>query len=287
VAAAEGFCEISIGTDTGGSTRIPAALCGIVGFKPSKQRVPTDGAFPLSQTMDSIGPLAGTVEACAHADAVLAAEAPWKLAPASLGGLKIGVPQGFPLRDLDETVGPRFSDALARLTRAGAKLSDETFTQFDDMVKASTGGSIITYEAYAIHRDLLAAHAAEYDPQVGRRIEAGARMTAADYARKLAERAALMKSMDQRLVGLDVLALPTTPIVAPTMAEIETNEGWGMKNGQCLRNTSMVNFFDLCAISVPMPHAGGLHTGLMLVARNGQDRRLFEMAAAVERLFAA
>jgi aspartyl-tRNA(Asn)/glutamyl-tRNA(Gln) amidotransferase subunit A len=287
VAAADGFCEVSIGTDTGGSTRIPAAFCGVVGFKPSQQRIPTTGAFPLSQTMDSIGPLATTVEACAQADAVLAAEPPWKLKPASLRGLKVGIPQGLPLRDLDATVAPRFNDALARLTRAGVRLSDEAFRQFDDMVRANAGGSIITYEAYAIHRDLLAAHEADYDPQVGRRIEAGGRMAAADYARKLAERAALVKSMDQRLSDLDVLALPTTPIVAPTMAEIETNEGWGVKNGQCLRNTSMINFFDLCAISLPMPHAGGLHTGLMLVARNGQDHRLFEIAAAVERLFAA
>ncbi|HYM18505.1 MAG TPA: amidase family protein, partial [Micropepsaceae bacterium] len=122
VAVADGMCEIGIGSDTGGSTRMPASFCGVVGYKPSKFRIPTDGAFPLSYTLDSIGPLAKTVAQCAAADAVLAGENPSALEPAPIAGLRIGVAQGLPLRDLDDTVSARFSSAREALNRAGARL---------------------------------------------------------------------------------------------------------------------------------------------------------------------
>ena len=126
VSAADGMCEIAIGTDTGGSCRIPGALCGIVGYKPSRQRIPTDGAFPLSYSIDSIGPIARSVEACARADAVMAAENFVPLEPAPLAGLRIGVVQGAPLENLDETVAKRFPDAIGRLKQAGARISEDT-----------------------------------------------------------------------------------------------------------------------------------------------------------------
>src|SRR5579862_9559771 len=112
VAAADGMCEIAIGTDTGGSVRIPAALCGLVGFKPSRQRVPTDGAFPLSQTLDSIGPIARSVADCAKADAIMAGEDFTPLQPVALAGLRIGIAEGLPLDRLDEIVAPAFKAAV-------------------------------------------------------------------------------------------------------------------------------------------------------------------------------
>jgi len=132
VAVADGMCEIAIGSDTGGSTRMPASFCGVTGYKPSKFRIPTDGAFPLSYTLDSIGPLAKTVRQCAAADAVLAAEAPWAVEPTALAGLRLGIPQGLLLRDLDSTVTARFAAATEMLNRAGARLSDETISLWDD-----------------------------------------------------------------------------------------------------------------------------------------------------------
>ena len=108
VSAADGLCDVAIGSDTGGSCRIPAALCGVVGFKPSSQRVPTEGAFPLSYTLISIGSMAKTVAYCALADAAMAGEKPWALEPAPLAGLRLGVVQGLPLENLDHTVGKRF-----------------------------------------------------------------------------------------------------------------------------------------------------------------------------------
>jgi aspartyl-tRNA(Asn)/glutamyl-tRNA(Gln) amidotransferase subunit A len=286
VAVADGMCEIAIGSDTGGSTRIPAAFCGLVGFKPSKQRVPTQGAFPLSYTLDSIGPISKSVAACATADAVMAAIDPWTLEPEPLQGLRLGIPQGLPLKDLDQTVTARFSDATKELGRTGVRLSDELFPLFDDMVRTNAKAGFAPVEAYSIHRELLAKRAADYDPFVRARIELGSAVSAADYLALLRGRAALVRAMDDRLSDIDGLVLPTTPIVAPTSAEVSTSEGFTAKNGLVLRNTAIVNFFDLCAISLALPRAGGLPVGLMLVARNGQDRKLFRMAAAVERHFA-
>jgi aspartyl-tRNA(Asn)/glutamyl-tRNA(Gln) amidotransferase subunit A len=287
VAVGDGMCEIAIGSDTGGSTRIPAALCGLVGFKPSKRRVPTEGAFPLSYTLDSIGPIAANVAACAAADAIMAADDPWMLEPAPLAGLRLGIPQGLPLGNLDETVASRFFDATKELTRNGVRLSEEQLSFIDDMVRSNAKATFAAAESYEVHRERLATRAVDFDPFVRSRIEAGSALSAADYIAMLRGRTALARAMDARLSALDGLVLPTTPIVAPTIAEVSTSEGFTAKNGLVLRNPAMVNFFDLCAISVPLPRAGGLPVGLMLVARNGRDRQLFQMAAAVERLFAS
>jgi aspartyl-tRNA(Asn)/glutamyl-tRNA(Gln) amidotransferase subunit A len=286
VAVADGMCEIAIGTDTGGSTRVPAALCGVVGYKPTKSRVPTDGAFPLSYTLDSVGPIARTVAACAAADGVMAADDPWTLEPAPLQGLRLGIPQGLPLRGLEQTVAPQFSDATKELDRTGVRFSDELLPLLDDMVRVNSKATFAVAESYSIHREWLTMRAADYDPFVRSRIEGGRTLSAADYMTMLRDRTALVRAMDARLSDLDALILPTTPIVAPTIAEVSSSEGFTAKNALVLRNPAIANFFDLCAISLPLPRAGGLPVGLMLVARNGHDRRLFRVAAAVERLFA-
>jgi len=259
----------------------------VVGYKPTKSRVPTEGAFPLSFTLDSVGPIARSVAACAAADAVMAGDDPWSIEPAPLQALRLGIPQGLPLRDLEPTVAARFSDATKELTRAGVRLSDEPLPLLDEMVRVNSKATFAVAESYLIHRERLAARGADYDPFVRSRIEGGRTLSAADYMAMLRDRAALARAMDARLSDLDGLVLPTTPIVAPTIAEVSTSEGFTAKNGLALRNPAIVNFFDLCAISLPLPRAGGLPVGLMLVARNGHDHRLFRIAAAVERLFAA
>jgi aspartyl-tRNA(Asn)/glutamyl-tRNA(Gln) amidotransferase subunit A len=287
VAAADGMCEIAIGTDTGGSCRIPGALCGIVGYKPSRQRIPTTGAFPLSYSIDSIGPIARSVEACARADAVMANETYVPLEPVSLNGLRIGAVVGYPIENLDETVDLKFSDAVARLNKAGAHIFEEKLSLLDDMAQVNSKGGVQPAEAFSIHRDLLSRRADAIDPNVQVRLERARTVSAADYIDMVRERARLIRSMDDRIADVDVLAWPTTPMVAPTMQEVAAPDEFARKNAMLLRNTVIVNFFDLCAISVPIPRGSGLPAGFMLVARNGQDQRLFRIAAAIERLFAA
>ena len=288
VAAADGMCEIAIGSDTGGSTRIPAAFCGIVGYKPSKYRVPTEGAFPLSYTLDSIGPMAKTVAQCAAADAVMANEDPWTVDAVSLSGLRLGIAEGLPLSDLDPTVAARFAEAKTALGRVGANLSDEKLVLLDDMVRLNAKFTLASVEGFAIHRERLDTRGADFDPDVRVRLEPARNISAADYIVSTRERALLVRAMAERLADLDALIMPTVPIVAPTLAEVSASrDAFAVQNRLSLRNTAIANYFDLCAISLPLPREGGLPVGLMLVAKNGDDRKLFRMAASVERLFAA
>ncbi|AMN43509.1 amidase [Rhodoplanes sp. Z2-YC6860] len=286
VAVADGMCEIAIGTDTGGSTRIPAALCGIVGWKPSKQRVPTDGAFPLSFTLDSIGPMAKSVADCALADAIMAGQKPAAVEPASLSGLRFGIWHGVPFDGADSTVTASWTAAVGRLTKAGVKFSDETIGLVDEMAQLNAKGGFSPTEAFALHRERLKRDGAGIDSMIRARIERGGTVPAYDYIDMTTGRRRLVQAMDARFDNLDVLVLPTVPIVAPKTADMAVADEFGRKNAMLLRNTSMINFFDLCAISLPLPRDGGLSTGLMLVGRNGSDAKLFSIAAAVEKLLA-
>jgi aspartyl-tRNA(Asn)/glutamyl-tRNA(Gln) amidotransferase subunit A len=197
--------------------------------------------------------------------------------------LRFGIPQGLPFGELDDTVAAQFNAAIVRLARAGVHLFDAAFSLFDEMGRVQSAATIATVEAWHIHRERIAAHGADYDQIVRARIETGSRVSDADYANMLKDRSELVSAMDLALAEFDALVLPTTPIVAPTMAEISTEKEFSRANRLLLRNTAIANFFDLCAISLPMPGTA-LPTGLMLFARRGQDRRLFNLGASVERL---
>jgi aspartyl-tRNA(Asn)/glutamyl-tRNA(Gln) amidotransferase subunit A len=287
VAIADAMCEISIGTDTGGSVRIPAALCGLVGFKPSRQRVPTDGAFPLSHSLDSVGPIARSVVDCAKTDAVMAGEHFSPLEPVTLSGLRFGIAEGLPLDRLDDAVAAAFDGAVKRLDGAGVRVTRESLSPFDGMSEVNAKGGISPPEACAIHRDRVSRRAKDIDPNVLARIERGCAVSTAGYSDMVRERDRLIRDMDARLAPLDVLLMPTTSIVAPTLAEVADAKVFAARNAALLRNTAIINFFDLCAVSLPLPVAPSLPVGLMLIARNGHDRRLLRVATAVEKLFAS
>jgi aspartyl-tRNA(Asn)/glutamyl-tRNA(Gln) amidotransferase subunit A len=282
VAAGDGMCDISIGSDTGGSTRIPAAFCGIVGYKPSRLRITRDGAYPLSYTLDSIGPMARSVADCQRADHAMASEERAPLAAPALGDVRVAVATGMPAENLDDIVSNAYADALARLTKAGTRLRDKALPLIDRMIEVNKRGGVQPAEAFTVNRDLLDRRGGDIDPNIRARLERARSMSAADYIWSLTTRAGLVGEMDAWLADTDVLVMPTCPIVAPTQAEVAAPDEFARKNAMALRNTSVWNFFDCCAISLPIPGAS-LPVGLMLVSRNGRDRELFAAATAAER----
>ncbi|RUX95305.1 MULTISPECIES: amidase [unclassified Mesorhizobium] len=289
VSVGEGTSEISIGSDTGGSIRIPASLNGVVGFKPTARRVPLAGAFPLSATLDSIGPLARTVAQCAAAAAVMAGEVPTALTPIALAGLRIGIPRGVLFEETEGEVVAAFERCLGKAERAGAQTADLSIDDLlADMRAATKRGSIAAMEGAEVHADWLATGApVPVDPHVSGPLSRAAMLPTPIYIRALRRRTALVAAMDERLASVDVLALPTTPVTAPTIVSMtEDAELRDRIEGLLLRNTQVANQFDLCAISLPM-QGTTLPAGLMLVARSGYDRRLLRIAAEIEALLGA
>ncbi|MGP2493908.1 amidase [Mesorhizobium sp. PUT5] len=290
VSVAESTSEIAIGSDTGGSVRIPAALNGTAGFKPTARRVPLAGAFPLSPSLDSIGPLARSVADCAAADAVMAGEEWPGLQPLPLAGLRVGVPRGRLFEHVEDAVGDGFERCLSAIGQAGAHLAEARIDDLLGEMRAVTRpASIAALEGAEVHSGWLEEGApAAVDTHVSGPLARAAAVPAPVYIRALRRRAELAAAMDERLAGFDVLALPTVPMLAPRIAELTADEALRNRTeGLLLRNTQVANQFDLCAISLPMPDMA-LPAGLMLVARNGHDRRLLAVAASVEaRLTAA
>ena len=285
VSAAEGTCDIAIGSDTGGSVRIPAALNGLVGFKPTASRVSLDGAFPLAPSLDSIGPLAHTVSDCAAADAVMAGEPVTALVPRPIAGLRIGVPRGQLLAALSTEIATCFMACLDRLTAAGAIVVDCVIDDLIDRLRQATAiGSIAGLEASRLHADWLSDHDAPVDIRVSSTLRRRLLTPRAALDALLETRAGLASAMDERLSAYDLIVLPTTPIAAVPIASVEANEAeYDRVEGLLLRNCQVANQFDLTAITLPMP-GPTRPAGLMLVGRNGTDGTLLAVAASVEAL---
>jgi aspartyl-tRNA(Asn)/glutamyl-tRNA(Gln) amidotransferase subunit A len=277
----------ALGTDTGGSVRIPAAVCGVVGFKPTARRVPIDGVVPLATSLDSIGPLANSVECCAIVDSVFAGEPISVPEPVPLAGLRLAVPRHFVMNDLDPLVVKAFERGLKRLAAKGVKIEQIELTQLDELPAINTKGGFAAAESYAWHKELLARRGSEYDPLVAPRIRRGAEMTAADYIELLGKRTDLQRRVSAVTSNYDAVAMPTCAIVAPTLDEVSTTEGFTRKNMLLLRNTSVGNFLDRCAISLPCHTPDELPVGFMLMGETMADKRLLAMARSVAPIFKA
>jgi aspartyl-tRNA(Asn)/glutamyl-tRNA(Gln) amidotransferase subunit A len=287
VSVADGMAYGALGTDTGGSCRVPAAMCGIVGYKPTARRVPIDGVLPLAPSLDSVGPLANSVACCATLDSVLAGEKlpalrPAALRPATLAGLRLAVPQNYVLDGLDTTVGWVFEKALEKLTAAGARITTTVFHALDDIPVANARGGFAAAEAYAWHRRLLAENGAGYDPRIRKRIERGAQQSAAEFVDLVAARTAVIRRMDAETAEYDALVMPTCPLVPPRIAELDDEAEYNRVNLLQLRNTAVGNFLDRCSISLPCHRPGEAPVGLMLMGETMGDARLFSIAAAIE-----
>lgn len=278
-----GIADLTLGTDTGGSTRVPAAFNGIVGFKPTSPRIPREGAFPLSYSFDSIGPLGRDVASCAAMDAILAGDEAAPLVPLAVAGMRIGVARGLLFEETENAVSEAFEAGLSTLSKAGARIVD---INLDDIIRdlrgALAGAPIVACEASEIHDAWLEPRAGDYDRRVRARILMGRETPAHAYVRAMRRRETIRAAYSARIAPFDAIALPTCPIVAPLIAPLEADDALFMKtNLLALRNTSVGNFLDSPSISLPLP-APGLPVGLMLMAPSGADRRLFALAASVE-----
>jgi len=286
VSVSDRMAVVGLGSDTGGSVRAPAALCGLAGFKPTQYRVPRDGAFPLSWTLDSVGPLAPSISCCAIADAILAGEAPEVPLALPLAGLRFAVPKNYVLDNMEEPVARAWNRALSRLSKAGVTLTGIAFGELDELPAINAGGGFVTYESYAIHRERLARDHDKIDPRVVARIDKGANASAADYIEIMRARASLIARAAVRTAPFDAVIMPTTPIVAPKIADVERAEDYFRLNAILLRNSSLVNFLDRCAATTPIHEDGELPAGLQIMGEHGADRRTLAIALAVEAALA-
>src|SRR5471032_3019894 len=287
VSVGDRMAVAALGTDTGGSVRIPAAVCGIVGFKPTARRVPIDGVVPLSTSLDSIGPLANSVECCAIVDAIFAAEPIHVPDAAPLSGLRFAVPKQFVMDDLEPVVATAFEHACKALAANGVKIEHIDLPQLNELPAINAKGGFAASEAYAWHRKLIARRGKDYDQLVYPRIMRGNDMSAAEYIDPLAARADLQKRVSAITSNYDSVITPTCAITAPTLDEVSTPEGFTRKNMLLLRNTTVGNFLDRCSISLPCHAAGELPVGFMLMAEAMADHRLLGISRSVAPAVAA
>jgi aspartyl-tRNA(Asn)/glutamyl-tRNA(Gln) amidotransferase subunit A len=274
----------ALGTDTGGSCRIPAAFNGIVGFKPTQARVPLDGGVPLSFSLDSFGPLARSVACCAVLDAVLADEPVQPLLPRAVKGMRLAVPTTVALDDLDDAVAKAFERALEALSRAGALIERIEVPEFNDVGLMNANGGFAAAESYAWHRYLLTSKGDVYDPRVYVRILRGEGFSAADYIDLLNARRSFIARTELRIGSYDALVLPTTANTPPVIADLADDKAFATQNLRALRNCTLINVLDGCAISLPAHREGEVPVGLMLAAAGGSDRRILELAAGMENI---
>lgn len=283
VSVADGMATAAIGSDTVGSIRAPAALCGVVGLKPTQRSVPREGAIPLSITLDTIGPLARTVEDCAMVYGAITGESHRTIPAVSLDGLRFAVPQTKVLESLDPQVAQAFDRACSLISKAHGSIVDAHFDYFTE-IEAKNGCGVIEYvDALAWHKDLLARRGHDYDPNVRGRVEKGATVAAADYAAMIERRKELMRAFDVDTRPYDALILPTVSIVAPTIDQCERDES--NVRMKLLRNPSLFNFLDRPAITIPIHRKGDAPVGLMIVVERDQDWRLLGIARAMEAVF--
>jgi aspartyl-tRNA(Asn)/glutamyl-tRNA(Gln) amidotransferase subunit A len=282
VAVADGLVSLAIGSDTGGSCRIPASYCGVTGYKPSHGLVPLTGTYPLSFSFDTIGPLANSVACCAAAHAIMADDVVAPVTPRAPGTLRLAVLRDFVLDGLEPAVEQSFQRALKMLGQAGAGLSDLAFPELKDIPAINAKGGIVAAEAFQHHRARMAAVGDAYDPRVRSRMQLAEGILAADYLDYFESRRAMIALFAARSTGFDAVILPTTLNTAPPIAALTADQDYLRYNAMSLRNTYVGNFLNGCAISIPMQAQGEAPCGLMLMAPWGRDRALLDVAAGVE-----
>ncbi len=287
VSLARGLCAAAIGTDTGGSVRIPASWNGLVGFKPSHGIIPTSGVVPLCQTLDTVGPLTRDVADAAALFALLSGTKVIDLEGETLRGRTLLVPKHVVFDEADPGVSEAVTAALEGLAAQGANIRQENVEPLSRMnaLTWESGISIAAVEAWAEWGELIRDKGKLMYPPVRTRFEGGAKPSAADVWKLAVERARLREELTAQLAGVDAIAMPTIPIDPPPIADLEDGgPAYDRANRLTLRNTTLGNQLDMCAITLPVGvSTAGLPVGLMLIAPKGRDARLLRLARVVER----
>lgn len=284
ISVTDDMAAAAIGTDTGGSIRIPSALCGLVGFKPTARRISTDGVYPLCPSLDSIGPLATTVNCCALLDDILSGTFPKPIKPSKVSALQLALPQTLVLNDLESNVATAFDSAVKKLSIAGAKITEISFKCLDDIPRINSKGGIYA-EAWTVHKDQFNGSRHLYDPRVAARIEKTQNILVEEYRGVLRARKTLISEANKITSNFDALILPTTPSSAPKIIDLERDgEAYIDMNMRMLRNSFCFNFLDRCALSMPIHAPGSAPCGLMVVGETMGDRELLGIGQAIERV---
>ncbi|MBW4791178.1 amidase [Pseudomonas tolaasii] len=284
VSVALGMAVAGLGTDTGGSIRIPAAFCNLTGFKPSASRVPMAGTFPLAESLDSVCALTQSVADCILLDQILSGE-PLQTRAAPLAGLRLAVTRDVVLDQLDATVAAAFERSLDLLTQAGATVRWFDFPELHELRHINAAGGITAAEAWHGHRQWLDGDRADaYDPRVAQRIRRGAAISAADYLDIRNERQRLIDVARERLGNADAWLLPSVAVVPPRLADLADDAAFFATNALVLRNTSVINFLDGCALSLPCQRGDELPVGLSIAGLHGQDARVLQVSRSIEAL---
>ena len=282
VSIADGMAAATIGSDTGGSTRTPAAFCGIVGMKPTARRMPSGGVYPLSSSFDAAGPMGHSAACCAILDDIMAGGAGRTETPFPAAGLRLAIPRGYLFEDLDPEVAAAFDDAAGRLSAAGAIISEIRIDILEELRPANRPRSIVSAEAHEFHRRRLAERREGYDPYVAARLEAGGDISAADYIAMHREREATCAAVQAVTRPFDALLVPTSPTVPQKIAPLEGIETLMKASARALRNTALSNYLDRPTVTIPCHQAGSAPVGLSLIGSRRHDRRLLAIAAGVE-----
>ena len=280
VAMAAGVGAFTLGSDTGGSVRWPAALCGVVGYKSTPTYWPCDGVFPMSPHMDSLGIFTRTAHDAAWVEAAVAGRAPQQ--PPALAGVTLGLPRQHFREQCDTEVLRCFDEALRRLRAAGVRVVDidvpET-AEIDEVFRCLVPADVLAW----LGRERVQAQGDRLDPVAAQRLQAGMHLAADDYARMVARRQVLQALIDQRSAGIDAWITPTVPMLPGPVADCKTVDDIAAWNRRATRNTRPANLFNRCGISLPIQHLGApWPVGLQLCARADSDATLLALAVAVE-----
>ena len=282
VSVARGYAFAGLATDTGGSARIPAAFCNLVGYKPTARRVSLDGMVPLSTTLDSVGWIARSVSCIKIFDSILSAENLRVRDNKNALKLTIGIPRNVIFDDCEPEILVAFDRVRNFLARSGVQCVDIDLPELEEVGSLLVDGGIAAAESYAWHHELIKERHSAYDPRVLRQIEMGAGQSASDYINTVSLRNTMIERFNGRLDGLDAIAFPTVAVRPPRFAELSADRDYDRLNRLILRNTMTANLLDGCAISLPVPNADGI--GFMLMAATNQDAHLLFISNWVENI---